>query len=415
MQLHVSSPRSIRLKPTARRAARTANTLRNVLAGLCVLGCSSGLQAQTSLDAMLKAEGQRANFPALAAAVMVKGQLVAVGTAGTRRAGVEIPVTRDDRFHLGSDTKAMTALLAAMMIEDGKLKWDSTLAQVFPELAARMDGPQHVTITQLLSHTSGLPADNQAFGELMLSTAMQPGNLDEQRYWMLQQIIAKPLEAEPGTRFAYSNLGYTVAGAVIERVSGKSWEELMVEHIFTPLNLKTAGLGPQATMGRIDAPLGHRVVDGKLRPVLSGPEADNPPIMGPAGTAHMSVLDFARWGSWVAGQGQRAPHLVKPATLKKLVTPVIATPLASTASTTVSGAAQYALGWGIVNVSWASKPLVFHGGSNTMNKAHIWVDTQRDATIAIVTNIATPNTEDVMMNLAGKLYADFVAGSAPRK
>jgi CubicO group peptidase (beta-lactamase class C family) len=132
---------------------------------LCMAACSASSYAQASLDALLKVQSQQNNLPALAAAVVVKGKLVAVGTTGTRRAGTAIPVTQDDRFHLGSDTKAMTALLAAMMIEDGKLQWDSTLAQVFPELAAGMDARlQQVTITQLLSHTSGLPPDDQAFG-----------------------------------------------------------------------------------------------------------------------------------------------------------------------------------------------------------------------------------------------------------
>lgn len=403
---------------TTARAPVLDRIRRRLLVTLCMVACSTSTYAQSSLDALLKVQSQQNNLPALAAAVVVKGRLVAVGTAGTRRAGMDIPVTQDDRFHLGSDTKAMTALLAAMMIEDGRLQWDSTLAQVFPELAADMDARlQQVTITQLLSHTSGLPPDDQAFGELMMKALMQDGNLDERRYWMLQQMAPLPLAAPPGSRFAYSNLGYVVAGAVIERVSGKTWEELMVERIFDPLGLKTAGLGPQASMGRVDAPLGHRLINGKLKAILSGPEADNPSLLGPAGTAHMSVLDFARWGSWMAAQGQRGPSLVKPATLKKLVTPQIAMPLASTTATTattVAGVAQYALGWGNLKVAWSPKPLVFHGGSNTLNKAHIWLDTERDAVVVVLTNIATTNTEDVMMQLAGQLYTTYVGNNVQR-
>ena len=388
---------------------------RRLWLALCLTACSASSYAQASLDALLKAQSQQNNLPALAAAVVVKGKLVAVGTAGTRRAGMAIPVTQDDRFHLGSDTKAMTALLAAMMIEDGKLQWDSTLAQVFPELAAGMDAQlQQVTLTQLLSHTSGLALDDQALDELMMKALMEDGNLDARRYWMVQQMAALPLAAPPGSRFAYSNLGYIVAGAVIERVSGKTWEELMVERIFDPLGLKTAGLGPQSSMGRVDAPLGHRLINGKLKAILSGPEADNPSLLGPAGTAHMSVLDFARWGSWVAAQGRRGPALVQAATLRKLVTPQITMPLASTSTTTVAGVAQYALGWGNLKVAWSPNPLVFHGGSNTMNKAHIWLDTERDVVVVVLTNIATDNAEDVMMQLAGQLYTIYVGDSTQR-
>jgi CubicO group peptidase (beta-lactamase class C family) len=406
LQLHASGQTAWRRNtPFTSTAA-----LRALLAGACLLACLGSARAQASLDAMVTAEAKEAGFPALAAAVVSKGKLMAVGTGGTRRIGTTIAVTHQDRFHIGSDTKAMTSLLAAMMVESGKLQWDSTLAQVFPELAAGMDaGVSRVTLSQLLSHTSGLPSDDADFDALLAKVVFQPGNLNEQRYWMVQQTVTKPLAREPGASFAYSNLGYTVAGAMIERAGGKSWEELIFDRVFTPLKLTSAGIGPQATLGRVDAPLGHTVVDGKLKAMTGGPEADNPLVISPAGTAHMSVIDFATWGSWMAGQGKRAPFLVKPETMKKLVTPVVSMSAASTSSTTVAGAAQYALGWASTKMAWTAYPVAFHGGSNNMNKAYIWVDTERDAAIVVMTNVATPNTDDVMQKLAGKLYGRYVS------
>lgn len=383
--------------------------LRAAVAALALVTSSAAVQAQDSLDAYLKTEASQAGFPALAAAVVVGGKTLAIGAAGTRRAGVDAPVLRNDRFHLGSDTKAMTAVLLATYIEAGKLRWDSTLAQLFPELATTMDARvKTVTVEQLLSHTSGLPSDNQAFVDLLVKAAMQEGNLDEQRYWLLKQAVMAPLAADPGKTFAYSNLGYTLVGAIAERLGGKSWEELIVEKVFVPLGLNTAGLGPQSSMGKVDAPLGHKLVDGKLHAMLAGPAGDNPPLLGPAGTAHMSVGDFATWGSWMAGQGKRGPQLIKPATFKKLITPVISMAPASTQKTTVSGAASYALGWASVKMPWSDGPLVFHGGSNELNKAYIWVDAEHDATIVVVANIATPNTEAVMSGVGGRLYKDYV-------
>ena len=396
-----------------RDADRTGRRLRAALVAMCMAAGLGTAQAQTSLNDLLKTEAQQAGVPALAAAVVSKGRLVATGAVGTRRAGTNTPVQANDRFHIGSDTKAMTSLLAAMLIEEGKLGWDSTLAEVFPELAATMDaGVRRVTITQLLSHSSGFPSDNADFEALLDKAPAQPGNLNDQRYWMLQQVAGKPLATEPGTAWAYSNLGYTLVGAVIERVSGTSWEEIITERIFKPLSLTTAGIGPQATVGKVDAPLGHRLKDGKLIAILSSPQADNPLVIGPAGTVHMSVNDFARWGGWMAGQGKRPPYLVKPETMKKLVTSVIATGVSSTSNTTVAGAAEYALGWGIQNMSWTSHPIAFHGGSNGMNKADIWIDTQSDAAIVVLTNVRLPTTDDVTLNLGGKLYARFIA---PRK
>src|SRR5207237_9486314 len=96
-------------------------------------------------------------------------------------------------------------------------------------------------------------------------------------------------------------MGYILAGAMLERVSGKTWEELIVERVFNPLELKSAGLGPQSTLGRIDAPLGHvPLPDGMLKPMLAGPYGDNPELLGPAGTAHLSVLDLATRAAWSA-------------------------------------------------------------------------------------------------------------------
>lgn len=125
---------------------------------LCLLSCQmffcrvSPAHAETSLDAMLEPYLARYDLPALAAAVTINGKMVAVGAVGTRKAGTDMPVKIGDRFHLGSDTKAMTALLAAIFVEAGKLRWDSTIAEVFPELTDQMvPSLRGVALQQLLS------------------------------------------------------------------------------------------------------------------------------------------------------------------------------------------------------------------------------------------------------------------------
>jgi hypothetical protein len=86
-----------------------------------------------------------------------------------------------------------------------------------------------------------------------------------------------------------------------------------------------AGFGPQASLENVDTPLGHLIKDGKPKAMLPGTNGDNPLIVGPAGTMHMSVLDFAKWVAWHAGDGKRSPALVSPDIVKKLHTPVIGT------------------------------------------------------------------------------------------
>ena len=254
-----------------------------IRAGLVIvalLGASGYANAQASLDKMLTPYLARYDLPALAAAVVKDGKIVAAGAVGTRRAGENIPVTINDRFHLGSDTKAMTALLLSMFIEEGKLGWNSTLADLFPEISDKMDSRfKSVTVAQLLSHTSGISPDNEAIFDIIAKSMMEDGNLDEMRYSVLRQWSTHALESEPGSRFAYSNMNYIIAGAITERLSGRTWEELMFERIFVPLGLKSAGIGPQSSPGKIDAPVGHWLVDGKPKAFLAGPDGDGPAVM----------------------------------------------------------------------------------------------------------------------------------------
>ena len=185
-----------------------------------VLSCASaGAAAPASLDEVLTPHLARHGLPALAAAVVKDGEIVAAGAVGTRRAGVQIAVALDDRFHLGSDTKAFTSLLAAMFVEEGKLRWDSTLAEVFPKLEAKMDpGLRKATLAQFLSHTSGIPGDNEAFKGLLGKSMRRDGNLDELRTWLVKRWSVLPLESKPGEKFAYANMNYTVADPVLPAV-----------------------------------------------------------------------------------------------------------------------------------------------------------------------------------------------------
>lgn len=363
-----------------------------------------------SLDPLLRRVRAQFGLPALAAAVVRDGGIVASGAVGTRRAGTDTPVRIDDRFHIGSDTKAMTSLLAAMLVESGKLRWDSTVAEVFPELAASMDSQvKGVTLAQLLSHTSGIPSDNEATDRLVQrSFAEERKNLDELRYGVVTELVRLPLQSSPGAQFAYANMGYMLAGAMLERASGKTWEELIVERVFVPLKLKSAGLGPQSSVGRIDAPLGHwPLPDGTLKPMLAGPGGDNPELIGPAGTVHMSVLDFAAWAAWNAGEGKRPPALAKPETLRKLHAKVIDMPTKPDAPVGTPSAGGYGFGWVTIALPFSSEPFLFHGGSNQMNVAYVLLQPKHDFGIVMMTNAGGEKADEAMKTLGAELYKRF--------
>jgi CubicO group peptidase (beta-lactamase class C family) len=360
---------------------------------------------ERSLNATLDAIRVKYELPALAGAIAVKGRIVAAGATGTRVHGRNIPVSLDDRFHLGSDTKAMTATIAGMLVDEGKLRWDSTVGEILgadivglhPKFAA-------IRLEQLLSHSSGIPTDTKEMIDLYVSGDGYDYNLSDYRKRLIGVIGKSEPVVPQGSPFQYSNFGYITAGAMIEKVSGQPWEMLIRERIFAPLRLSTAGLGPQATMGKIDAPIGHDVTDGKIAPRFWGPAADGPAVMGPAGIAHMSIRDFARWASWNAGEGKRAPALVKPETLKfihaaKVKTPVIENPKPGTPKT-----GEYAFGWGIVTFPWTGHPILTHNGSNSMNLAIVFIDPAEDIAIVGATNFPGSRADAALLDLVRTLY-----------
>ncbi len=367
------------------------------------------------LDGALRPYLALYGLPALAAAVVRDGRITAAGAVGTRRTGTDIPVTINDRFHIGSDAKAMTALLAAMMIEAGKLRWDATVAAIFPELAAiTAPAVAGITLEQLLSHTSGIPGDNPAQDKLIEQSLAQPGNLDELRSWIIKGLVKQPLQSKPGENFAYSNLGYTLAGAIIERVAGKTWEELIAERIFDPLGLKTAGFGPQSSLGRVDAPLGHRTLsDGTLKAMLAGPNGDNPEVIGPAGTVHLSVLDFAKWAGWHTGSGKRGPPLVHAETFAKLHAMVIAMPLKPDAAVGTPSQGKYGFGMGEVTLPFSPEPFLFHGGSNEMNLAYVMMQPKYDFAMVMMTNRGGAKADGALKALSAALYQEYGSTPAP--
>jgi len=392
---------------------------RSCLKGLALLGALPALPAPAltaapgSADLTAALEPVRARFglPAIAAAVARSGVTVAVGATGVRVHGTDIRVTLGDRFHLGSDTKAMTATLVGMAVDEGKLRWGATIGEVLgaeiPGLDARLAA---VTLEQLLSHSSGIPSDGEDMVGIYFNTDAFEYNLTPLRLRAIRAFKAHTLVSPPGKEFHYSNMGYIIVGAMLEKVTGIPWEELITRRLFEPLRLTTAGLGPQATRGRIDAPVGHRVSGKSITPMLWGPAADNPPVLGPAGVAHMSVVDFATWAGWNAGQGRRAPALVKPETLAHIHSPRIDTGRIPNPRPGEPSEGRYACGWGVVQFSWARKPVLVHNGSNNMNLAKIVVDTNNDLGVVAVTNFPDDPAEDALNAVTQSLYRQFAPG-----
>ncbi len=356
---------------------------------LCFGLLAATCPAVEDLHSVLEGVRKQYGLPAVAAVLTKDGRIVAEGVAGTRVLNGTVPATLDDKFHLGSDTKSFTALLAAMLVEEGKLRWDLTLAEAYPEWKDKIpESLRQATLLQLLSHSSGMTGDTDAVFKLYLEPPTDMVPLPELRMALIEKAWSLPPAAKPGEKFVYSNLGYIIVGSIIERAAGKSWEELIHERIFTPLGLKSAGLGSQCSLGVADAAVPHSTSDeGKIRPLLGGTYSDLPNVMGPAGNAHMNPRDFATWVAWNAAEGKLEPKLVSPATLQKLHTPVIETPPGMKEAPGTPKLGTYSLGWGQILYPWSDKTFLFHGGSNGMNLAWMVALPEQNLALVLTTNI----------------------------
>jgi D-alanyl-D-alanine carboxypeptidase len=320
------------------------------------------------LCSVLEPIRQRHNVPSLAAAVWVADQLVAEGAVGIRKVGDRTPVTTSDRWHLGSDTKAMTATLAGLLVDAHLLTFDATLPALFPAQAVHSDY-REVSLRQLLTHRSGTsPNPRSAIWRQM----ERDGRSMEARQSAVVQLLQEGPDAPRGD-FLYSNSGYVIAGAALERTTSVSWEALLQERLFSPLAMSSCGFGAPATPGTVDQPWGHG--GNQLDPVAPGPGADNPPAIGPAGTVHCSLADWLKFLVVHLRGARGEPTLVSADTLAALQAPV----------PTPQGGG-YAMGWGVETRDWADGTVLTHSGSNTTFFATVWIAPAKNAIMVAVTN-----------------------------
>lgn len=359
-----------------------------------LLGAAAAFaQSVPSIDAELEAIRAKHKIPALAALAMTGGEVRMEGAVGVRKLGALDPVTRNDQWHIGSCTKSMTATLAAIFVEQGKLRWETKIGDVFPELRETMDPSwRTVTLEMLLTHRSGAPAE--APPNLWRNAQARIGTPPEQRMNFVTGLLLRRTEEPPGTKFVYSNQGYSIAGAMLERVTRQPWEDLMRTMIFEPCHMTSAGFGAPASPGKIDQPWGHE--GSEMKPVPQGPRADNPPAIAPGAAVHCTLVDFARYAALHALGDRVGTMFLRREGFRKLHTP--------------PEDGDYAFGWRSVPRDWAHGNALTHAGSNTMFYFVVWIAPARDAVFVAATNCAGPTaqeaTDEAVSTLIGKVLKD---------
>ena len=311
--------------------------------------------------------------PGLIAAIIDEAGVRAIASAGVRKQGAPEKFTIYDQVHIGSNTKAMTSAMLATLVEDETFVngWETTLAEVLPELVGEIHAGYHpVTLWQLVSHTSGIARDAQNW------LAHAGLEIKARRYAIIKEALTNPPAESIGT-FLYSNLGYWVAGVMAEQLTGKSWETLMEERLFTPLGMYSAGFEAPGTPNEVDQPWGHHREGSSWVP-----SQIDYVVNGPAGTVHVSIADWAKFIQlWFPSS---EPKILDREALDTLITP---------------RSGNYAAGWDVVDRSWAGGLALNHSGSNGYWYSQLWVAPNRErAYVAVVNSASADDTTFWMLD-----------------
>jgi CubicO group peptidase (beta-lactamase class C family) len=362
---------------------------------LCLIGCATSpapitdKSGDSDFAQILESIRQKENLPAIAASVIIDGDIYVKAAVGTRKYGTENWVTIDDKFLIGSCGKAFTATLAAILINEGLLQWDTSVGVVFPEIKMHPEW-ESITIQQLLTNRSGYADDTNS--KLLPNDQLLPlwhdnnPPMDMRNSYMKIAINVKP-RRPPNEVVIYANSGFLVAGVMLETVANKSFENLMQEKLFNPLALNTAGYGSPATIDPISQPYGHF----SNSPI----KKDFPDYIAPMGNVAISIGDWSKFVLFHLNTYQDINLiLLDSVTLQKLHTPPnsatwVIGGLESWIAKTIYGldpkTFSYAFGWGTKKETEGNY-LLLHDGQGSSFSARVEADPKSKSAILIVTN-----------------------------
>ena len=321
-----------------------------VFAGLLV--AAAVCPAQDYVDQVVERARKEFEVPGIAVAIVKDGNVVLAKGYGVRKLGEPAPVTAHSLFRIASNTKAFTAAALAMLVDEGKLRWDDAAIQHLPGF--QMYDPyvtRELTVRDLLVHRSGL---GLGAGDLMF---FPPSDLSR------EEIIRRLRFVKPATsfrsRYAYDNLLYLVAGQLIPAVTGKSWDSFVKERIFIPLGMTSTNASTQALKAAGDVAIPHSKAGGKLEP-LPHEDVDN---NAPAGAINSCVADLAKWVTVQLNRGDMgSSRLFSEAQSKEMWSAQTIIPIGASAALAAlrPNFSAYGLGWFLSD--YRGKKIVSHTG-----------------------------------------------------
>jgi CubicO group peptidase (beta-lactamase class C family) len=340
-----------------------------------VLLLSTAVVAQradtAAIDRYIQAERERQHIPGLSVAVLTGDRVVLLRGYGFANLELRVPASDSTVYQSGSMGKQFTAALVEMLLDEHLLRLDDSIVRWFPEGAGIWQG---ITVRHLLTHTSGV-------AEYTDSTFDYRKDYTEDE--LVKFAAARPLDFRPGERWSYSNTGYLLLGALVHRVTGRFYGDLLRDSVFGPLGMNDSRVISEADIVPNRA-AGYRFDNG----VLKNQEWVAPTLNTTAdGALYFTVRDLTRWA--IALNHHRLPS---PAALDTAWTPV-----------RLSDGATYPYGFGWYLLPQRGQRRISHTGSWQGFKTVIARYPQSGLTVIVLANLAEAQVGAIAYGVAGML------------
>ena len=308
--------------------------------------------------------------PGIAVAAIIDGEIRFAAGYGLRNVARRRPVTPETLFQIGSITKSFTAAGLALLVDEGRLAWDTRVREILPDFAlADPAASQRATLADLLAHRTGLARHDR----LWYLNPMPR----EALYRRLRHLgSSRPFRAG----FSYQNILYVVAGGIAERLFGESWETITARRLLAPLGLKRTRTTLRGLLADPDHAEAYAIEGGRLEPVAHFDTA----VIAPAGGLAASARDLIRWAALHLGRGTLdSTRLLSRESASALQTP----------QQTIPGAPAWpaldfaSYGYGFELAHYRGEPLVSHGGGMDGFVAHFSFMPRRGAAVVVLSNL----------------------------
>jgi CubicO group peptidase (beta-lactamase class C family) len=343
------------------------------------------------LDAYTAQALKNWELPGVAVAVVRNDSVVFARGYGVRELGKPDPVTPQTVFAVGSTSKAFTAATVAILVSEGKLRWDDPVTSYLPGF--QLFDPyvtRELTVRDLLTHRSGLARGDRLWANSGFSR-------DE----VLRRVrYLKPSWSFRST-YGYQNIMFLAAGAVVERVSGRSWDDYVAERVFQPLGMRHSVTSVTRLASLPDVATPHERIENAYRPV-AWLNIDN---VGPAGSINSSVTDMAQWIRLQLARGvYNGRRLLDSATVKEMHTPntVIRPSAQDERMWPMSNLSAYGLGWSLRD--YYGRKMVSHGGAIRGMRAQVTLIPDANLGVVVLTNSPQSSFPTAIANAAVDFY-----------